>query len=86
MSLNTHCPFELEIRLRPQERPEFMPVPQRWKVERTLGWFNHFRVLSKDYEYSPASSAAWVLVASIRLMLSRLRRAPPALQANRALC
>lgn len=68
------CPFEVEIRLRPEERPGFVPVPQRWKVERTLGWLNHFRVLSKDYEYSPQASAAWVLVASIRLMLGRLRR------------
>lgn len=70
-----HCPFDLEIRLRPEERPGFVPVPQRWKVERTLGWRNHFRVLSKDYEDAPDSSAAWVLVASIRLMLNRLRRA-----------
>lgn len=71
-----HCPFELEIRLRPDERPGFVPIPQRWKVERTLGWFNRYRVLSKDYEQSPASSAAWVLVASIRMMLRRLRRVP----------
>lgn len=73
--VKTHCPFDLEIRLRPEEQLAFVPVPQRWKVERTLGWFNHFRVLSKDYEYSPEASAAWVLVASIRLMLNRLRRA-----------
>lgn len=72
--VKAHCPFELAIRLRPEERPGFVPAPQRWKVERTLGWLNHFRVLSKDYEYSPQASAAWVLVASIRLLLSRLRR------------
>lgn len=71
-----HCPFDLEIRLRPEERPGFVPIPQRWKVERTLGWLNRYRVLSKDYEHAPDSSAAWVLVASIRMMLRRLRRAP----------
>lgn len=73
--VKAQCPFDLEIRLRPEEQPAFVPVPQRWKVERTLGWLNHFRVLSKDYEYAPEASAAWVLVASIRLMLNRLRRA-----------
>lgn len=48
--VKAHCPFELEIHLRPEERPGFVPVPQRWKVERTLGWLNRFRVLRKDYE------------------------------------
>lgn len=70
-----HCPFDLEIRLRPEERPGFVPIPQRWKVERTLGWLNRYRVLSKDYEYAPDSSAAWVVVASIQMMLRRIRRA-----------
>nr|WP_044199286.1 IS5 family transposase [Oscillochloris trichoides] len=69
------CSFVLEIRLRPDERPGFVPIPQRWKIERTLGWLNRYRVLSKDYEYAPESSAAWVLVTSTRIMLSRLRRA-----------
>ncbi len=74
--VKAHCPWELEIRLRPQEHTGFVPIPQRWKVERTLGWLNRSRVLSKDYEYSPDSSAAWILVAAIRMMLHRLGRTP----------
>lgn len=31
-----HCPWELEIRLRPQEQPGFVVIPQRWKVERSI--------------------------------------------------
>jgi putative transposase len=74
--VKAHCPWELEIRLRTDERPGFVPIPQRWKIERTFGWLNRFRALSKDYEYAPESSAAWVLIASIRLMLRRLRPKP----------
>ncbi|WP_129629101.1 IS5 family transposase [Candidatus Oscillochloris fontis] len=72
--VHPHCSFDLEIRLRPDERPGFVPVPQRWKVERTLGWLNRYRVLSKDYEYAPDSSATWVLIASIQMMLRRLHQ------------
>jgi len=28
----------------------FKVMPKRWKVERTLSWFNNSRRLSKDYE------------------------------------
>ena len=28
-------------------------LPQRWIVERTFAWLNHFRRLSKDYELRP---------------------------------
>jgi len=31
----------------------FVPIAQRWKVERTFGWFNWCRHLSKDYESLP---------------------------------
>ena len=50
----------------------FEVQPKRWIVERTLGWFNLFRRLSKDYEYYPETSESMVYLASIRLMLRRL--------------
>lgn len=50
----------------------FVPVPQRWKVERTFGWFNWCRRLSKDYEILPQTSEAFIYIANIRLMLRRL--------------
>jgi putative transposase len=70
--VHQHCPWDLEIRGRIDDRPGFTPILQRWKVERTFGWLNRYRVLSKDYEYTPASSAAWVLVASMHVMLHRV--------------
>lgn len=50
----------------------FVPIAQRWKVERTFGWFNWCRRLSKDYEILPQTSEVFIYVANIRLMLRRL--------------
>ncbi len=50
----------------------FVPITQRWKVERTFGWFNWCRRLSKDYEILPQTSEALIYVANIRIMLRRL--------------
>jgi putative transposase len=52
----------------------FRVLPKRWIVERTFGWFNRSRRLSKDYEQDPRMSEAIVYLASIRLMLRRLDR------------
>lgn len=46
----------------------FEVQPWRWVVERTFGWFNRYRRLSKDYEHKPASSEAWVYIAMIHRM------------------
>ena len=51
----------------------FVAQPKRWVVERTFGWLNRSRRLSKDYERTTASSEAFVKVAMIHLMLRRLR-------------
>jgi putative transposase len=54
----------------------FQVLPKRWIVERTFAWFNPYRRLSKDYEYYPSSSEAMIYLASIRLMLRRIRKCP----------
>ncbi len=70
----------LEIVRRPDDQRGFQVLPKRWIVERTLGWFNRYRRLSKDYEQDPRMSEGMVYLASIRLMLRRLdkqkRRVP----------
>lgn len=40
----------------------------RWVVERTFGWFNRYRRLSKDYEHNPKSSEAWIYVTAVHRM------------------
>ena len=62
----------LEIVKRPKDRKGFVVLPRRWVVERTLGWFGRYRRLSKDYEESPDSSEAVILIAMINLMVHRL--------------
>jgi putative transposase len=50
----------------------FVVQPRRWVVERSLGWFDRWRRLSKDYEALPEVSETMVILAAIRLMLHRL--------------
>jgi putative transposase len=50
----------------------FMVQPKRWIVERTFGWLNRSRRLSKDYERTTDSSEAFVKFAMIHLMVRRL--------------
>jgi putative transposase len=50
----------------------FVLLPRRWVVERTFGWFNWYRRLSKDYECLPETSEAMIQVAMIRIMVRRL--------------
>ena len=53
----------------------FVPQPKRWILERTFGWLNRWRRLSKDYERTCASTEAFVTVAMIGLMARRLKPA-----------
>ena len=50
----------------------FVPLPKRWVVERSFGWLNHWRLLSKEYTRNVDSSEAWIHVAFTGIMLRRL--------------
>jgi putative transposase len=50
----------------------FEILPKRWIVERTFGWLNRYRRLSKDYELYSESSEAMIYGSLIRLMTRRL--------------
>ncbi len=52
----------------------FVVQPKRWVVERTLGWFNRSRQLSKEYDLYCETSEQWVYLASIQVMMRRLAR------------
>ncbi|PEN10351.1 DDE transposase [Longibacter salinarum] len=54
------------------DRSGFAPIPKRWVVERTFGWFGGYRRLIRDYERLPEMSEAMVRVAMIRLMIRRV--------------
>ena len=50
----------------------FVVFPVRWIGERTFGWWNWDRRLSKDYERLAETEEAWVYVGMARLMVRRL--------------
>src|SRR5450755_4528770 len=50
----------------------FVVLPQRWIVERTIGWLNRCRRLAKDWENLNHNALAFLRLASIRLMLRKL--------------
>jgi transposase len=53
----------------------FVVLPKRWVVERTLAWLSRCRRLSKDWQNLNHKAQAFLLMASIRLMVRRLSRA-----------
>ncbi|MBD2563762.1 MULTISPECIES: transposase [Nostoc] len=47
----------LEVVRRPANTRGFVLLPKGWVVERSFGWFNWYRRLSKDYEIFTKFSA-----------------------------
>lgn len=69
------CHFVLEIVRSAPDQKGFQVHPKRWLIERTFGWMNWSRRLSKDYEKTVESSETTIKIAAIRLMLKRIRAA-----------
>jgi len=76
-ALRPHRPIRLEITKRSDGVKGCVVIPKRWIVERTLGWFNRYRRLSKDDEYHTETSEAMIRVAMIHVMVRRLARIGP---------
>jgi putative transposase len=64
--------MNVEIVRRSEESRGFSVLPKRWIVERTLGWLNWERRLSKDYERLPSTTEAFVYIAMCRIMVRRI--------------
>jgi putative transposase len=62
----------VDIVSRSPEQREFVVQPQRSPIERTFGWLDWSRILSKEYDRTTESSECDIYLASIRLMLRRL--------------
>lgn len=56
------------------ELHRFEVMPQRWVVERSIGWLNNFRGLSKHYDYDPVTGETKVLLASVYYLSKRLTK------------
>jgi putative transposase len=64
--------WELEVVVREKGAVGFVPLPKRWVVERTFAWISRNRRMSRDYEYYPRSSEAFIYLAMARTLLRRL--------------
>ncbi|TWT42830.1 Transposase DDE domain protein [Botrimarina hoheduenensis] len=62
--------WAVEIVTRPRGR--FVLQKKRWIVERTFGWLNRSRRLSKSFERTVDCDEAFLRVAMIHLMVKRL--------------
>ena len=52
-------------------KPEFEVLPKRWVVERTFGWANHSRRLSKDYEIKTEHEENMFMISHLHTLLKR---------------
>jgi putative transposase len=71
----TNASQETGITVTMVKRPDikgFVVVPKRWIVERSFGWMNRERRLSKDYERTIASSETWIRLTFIHYMTRTL--------------
>jgi transposase len=64
--------IDVEIVKRSDAAKGFVVLPRRWVVERTFAWLGRCRRLAKDWECLNEKARAFLLLASIRLMVRRL--------------
>jgi len=63
----------LEVGRRDEDANGFDPIPKRWVIERTFGWFASWRRLGRSgCERRPESSEAMIQLSMSRLMISRI--------------
>ncbi len=66
--------WTVDIIKRSDKAKGFEVLPRRWVVERTFAWLGRCRRLAKDWERSIASSTAWALISSIRMLTRKTAR------------
>jgi len=72
----TEAPYRVEVSSKGTDERGFVPIRLRWRAEQGLACLNRCRRLSKDYEYYPSSSEAWIQIAALQRMVRRLRPDP----------
>jgi len=65
-------PWPAQLKLSRARQAEFVICD--YAIERTLAWLNRNRRLTKDFEALIETAAAWLMLASVKLLLRRLAR------------
>jgi putative transposase len=60
---------EISMQITPKQ---WTILPKRWRVERTFGWFNNSRRLSKDYEILTSTEENMCMISHLHTLLKRL--------------
>ena len=71
-SVRSLCGEQVEVEVIRRRSKGFEVLPKRWIVERTFGWSNRFRRLSKDYELHSETSEGMIYSILLKVMLRRL--------------
>lgn len=66
---------DIEVVKRPRDASGFVVLPRRWVVERTFGWMERFRLLSREYERTVSSSTADIYCAMSMILARRITSA-----------
>ncbi len=67
---NLGIPVDISEKIKPHQWEQ---LPWRWVVERSLGWLNFSRRLSKDFEITVSSEEAFVKISHFHNLLKSLR-------------
>lgn len=65
--------IQFEVPVRPEGTKGFVVEAKRWVVERTIAWLNFFRRVVMDYEHTIRNSVAFLYLANISMVLSKLK-------------
>lgn len=65
-----HNQLGLSVDISKRIKPVFQVIPIRWVVERTFGWMNNSRRLSKDYEITVQSEENMVVISHLHTLFT----------------
>ena len=63
--------IDLQVVKKPEGETDFVLLPKRWVVERSVAWLSRFRRLGRDYERLNVSLQQLYFVVFACIMLAR---------------
>ena len=64
--------YALEVIVSGDKSNGFKPIGKRWIVERTFSWFDNYRRLCRNYEFTFDSAEEMVKLAAIKMLLNKI--------------
>ena len=64
--------LEFEVPQRAEKQVGFVVEKKRWVVERSFAWMNFYRRVAMDWEHTVQSSAAFILLANISMVIAKI--------------